>query len=180
MKKLIANIFIFFFVIIFLIGMFLFALFSRYPLSYKTQIKNAATKYNIKSELVASIIKAESGFDQYAKSKKGALGLMQILPSTAKWICQYYNIDFQDENQLFDPQTNILIGCQYLVYLFEKFQNTDTALCAYNAGEGVVKNWLANTQYSEDNITLTKIPFKETENYLQKIHNNLKVYKYYY
>lgn len=180
MKKTVSTIIFALFLIFFLFSLFFVGLFSKYPMLFKSQIKSASTKFHIDSCLIASIINTESGFDSNAKSNKGALGLMQILPSTANWICKKYNIEYQNENTLFDPQKNILIGCQYLQYLMQKFDNTDTALCAYNAGEGTVKNWLLDTNYSDDNTTLKKIPFSETENYLKKIKDNLKIYKFLY
>lgn len=180
MTKTVSTIIFALFLVFFLFSLFFVGLFSKYPILFKSQIKSASTKFQIDSCLIASIINTESGFDSNAKSNKGALGLMQILPSTANWICKKYNIEYQNENTLFDPQKNILIGCQYLQYLMQKFDNTDTALCAYNAGEGTVKNWLLDTNYSDDNTTLKKIPFSETENYLKKIKDNLKIYKFLY
>lgn len=180
MNKTIAKILSILCLVIFFAGLFLFGLFSRYPQKFKEQIKTASAKYNLDSALVASVINTESAFDLNAKSKKGAIGLMQILPSTASWICQYSDIDYQNEQDLFDPQKNILIGCRYLQYLFEKFEDQTCALCAYNAGEGVVKNWLSNKEYSSDFKTLKSIPYAETKNYIKKISNNLKVYKVLY
>lgn len=180
MNKTVSKILSIILLAIFFAGLFLFGLFSRYPTKFKQQIKTASEKYNLDSALVASIINTESSFDANAVSKKGAIGLMQILPSTAQWICQNSDIEFESQQDLFDPQKNILIGCKYLQYLFEKFKDQTSALCAYNAGEGVVKNWLSNKDYSTDTKTLSTIPYPETKNYIQKISNNLKIYKVLY
>ena len=164
-------------ILLFLSLVFLFVL-SRYPLYYKASIKNYCQQYNLQPELIASIINTESSFDQNATSSKGAIGLMQIMPSTAFWICKKNQIELISTQQLYDPDTNIKIGCLYLSYLIDKFENIDNALYAYNAGEGTVKTWLLNKNYSSDGKTLNNIPYPETENYTKKIYNNLKLYKY--
>ena len=147
-----------------------------FPLKYKSYITESATKYNLSASVVASVINAESNFNKNAVSHKGAIGLMQILPSTAEWInSQIYNTDFSKE-LLKNPQINIEMGCFYLNYLSKKFDNLTCVLCAYNAGETVVRQWLNNPEYSTDKQTLTKIPYSETNNYVKKIQNYIKVY----
>ena len=147
-----------------------------YPLSYEESIFNYSMQYDIKSEFIASVINAESGFNKNAVSKKGAIGLMQIMPQTAEWISSKMNINY-DENMLFSEDYNINLGTYYISYLFSKFEDETVVLCAYNAGEGTVKNWLNNMSYSLDGKTLKIIPYKETNVYVQKVLKSVKIYK---
>ena len=116
---------------------------------------------------------------------------MQLLPSTAEWVIQKMrkqNINIPSysaeelfnsqisNGQLFDPNLNIQVGTFYLSYLINKFENIDVALAAYNAGEGNVIKWLSAEEFSSDQKTLKKIPFKETANYVKKVNLNLKIY----
>lgn len=165
-------------VVILALSMGLLYIFTRYPLFYNNYIKQYSKTYSLDASLIASIINVESSYNQNAKSNKGAMGLMQILPSTAHWISQTYpTIDYTNSQQLFEPQTNIQLGCKYLKYLLDKFEHQDIAIIAYNAGEGTVMSWLNDQNYSKDG-TIIKIPYKETENYLKKVKQNIKFYKY--
>lgn len=144
-----------------------------FPLRYKSYIKEYSKAENLNATMVASLIKTESNFNKNAVSKKGAIGLMQILPSTGKWICEtYFDFDFY-ESMLYEPETNIKIGAKYLSYLFTKFDDEVAVLACYNAGEGVVKNWIGENKM----LKKTQIQFEETQKYVQKVQNCKKIYK---
>ena len=144
-----------------------------FPLKYKNIIKTYAKENDISPSFIASVIKTESNFNPAAESKKGAIGLMQIMPSTGKWIYEnYYGEEF-DEKMLYDAEINIKIGVKYLSYLFEKYDDKVTVLACYNAGEGVVKGWIAGGERLEK----TQILFIETEKYVQNVENAEKIYK---
>lgn len=145
-----------------------------YPLKNKQNVFEFADLYGIERALIFAVIKVESGFDTNAQSKAGAIGLMQITPYTAKYIADLQGIEKYD---LKDERTNINFGCFYIKYLMNKFKNTDTAIIAYNAGEGNVSLWLNNSEYSEDRITLKKIPFTESREYIKKIKETFAKYK---
>ena len=150
----------------------------KYPLKFEKEISLAANEFGIEKKLIASIINAESSFNENAVSKKGAVGLMQVLPSTASWV-SLTNFNFEKEvgeSELFSPLTNIRVGTCYIKYLLEKFGNLNVALCAYNAGEGTVLKWLENKEISSNGKTLLTIPFLETRNYVEKVEKNLKIY----
>lgn len=148
-----------------------------HPCKYQTDIVEYSKTYNLDPALVASVINVESGYNKKVVSKKGAVGLMQIKFSTANYMNDLLNHKTQlNENDLFEARTNINYGCMYLKYLIDKFNDNYTALAAYNAGETVVRVWLNDYRYSNDKITLKKIPFLETENYINKIKSNLKFY----
>ena len=150
-----------------------------YPIKYKNLITKYAQEYNLSPTVVASIINVESRFNKDAKSKAGAIGLMQITPNTAIYICQLNHIQFDEKNDLYNPEKNIKIGCMYFRYLLNKFQDFDNSIYAYNAGETTVNNWLKNTKYSQDKKHLKDVPYNETKNYLIKINKNIKIYKNY-
>lgn len=167
-------------IIVFLILGVLLAQNFRYPLKFKEEIVDASQEFGIDKEIVASIINAESGFDEKAVSKKGAIGLMQIMPKTAEWVVSTnssFEKDLFCETSLFEPSNNIKIGTCYFSYLLKKFENLNSALCAYNAGEGTVLAWLKSKEFSTDGKTLFEIPFPETKKYVEKVNENIKIYK---
>jgi soluble lytic murein transglycosylase len=150
---------------------------ARYPVLYKAEILKSSYTNQIQPYVVASLISVESSYRKDVVSKKGAVGLMQLLPSTAKWIALQKGVENFDEEMLFDPQTNIDFGVFYLNYLMAKFKNLNNAICAYNAGEGTVDSWLKLETLSADGKTLDSIPFYETKNHLEKFKKALANYK---
>lgn len=149
----------------------------RLPIKYEAEVKKYAQVYELEEAFVFAIICAESSFDANAESDVGAKGLMQLMPSTAQWLVDKYKLE-ADPDLLFDADTNILLGCQYLSYLNSRFDNDKAlVLAAYNGGEGNVKKWLSNELYSPDGKTLTNIPYKETANYVEKVSTYYDLYK---
>jgi len=147
-----------------------------YPMKYKDEIVILSEKYGVKGALIASIANVESNFNQDAVSNKGAVGIMQLLPSTAQWIAGKSKIEY-DENKLKFVEYNLELGTSYLRFLLETFPDEKVAICAYNAGQGNVWAWLANKEYSADGKSLQTIPFPETRNYLAKVLNSYNYYK---
>ena len=131
-----------------------------YPL-----ISEYAEKYQLDKELVYAVIECESGFDVNAVSRAGACGLMQLMPNTFLWITETE----EGELDIFDPETNIQAGCKYLRYLLGRFDKLETALAAYNAGEGKVGAWLSDAKYSTDGESLDVIPYPETAEYVRRV-----------
>lgn len=146
-----------------------------YPIAYKDEIIHYSKQNNLACELVASLINAESSFKPNAVSSRGAIGLMQLMPTTAKWVAEQNNLEYNQQN-LYDAEYNIKLGTLYLSYLTQKFSDTTVVLCAYNAGEGVTQTWLSSPKYSTDGKTLTDIPYSSTAAYVKKIFNSLKIY----
>lgn len=145
-----------------------------YPQKYKDYIFKYANQNNLSPSFVASVINAESRFNPEAKSDAGAIGLMQLMPETANWLSE----EELTEKELTTPETNIKLGCLYLSKLINQFKNIECALAAYNAGPTKVEEWLRNKEYSSDGKVLTKIPFKETEKYVQKVKSNMNIYNF--
>ncbi len=148
---------------------------AAFPRPYRKTVRESG----LDEALVYSVMKAESGFEEDAKSKAGAVGLMQILPATAEFVCELSGIPFEAE-RLTEGEYNVRLGCAYLHYLLGKFECEETALCAYNAGEGTVSGWLKDPAYSRDGRTLGKIPYEETAEYVKKIGRYWKFYRFFY
>lgn len=144
-----------------------------YPHKYKDIVSNYSNKYDVDASLIHAVIWVESKYDKDAKSRVGALGLMQLMPSTAEWLSS--QIDIKDK-AILDPDYNIHLGVYYLSTLIKRFESTDLGIAAYNAGPSNVSAWLHNPKYSKDN-NLTYIPYKETREYLNKVNSTKKIYQ---
>lgn len=152
-----------------------------YPLAYVDLIHKYSKEYNIDPYLIAAIINVESRYDKNAISSKEARGLMQISPITGNWAAEELSIEGFDLEKLFEPEINIRIGSWYLKVLEEEFDgNLQLILAAYNGGSGNVSKWLENEEYSKNGIVLNKIPFKETEEYIEKVEKNINIYRVLY
>ncbi|MEB3196580.1 MAG: lytic transglycosylase domain-containing protein [Candidatus Sericytochromatia bacterium] len=112
-----------------------------YPFHYRTEVEKQARAFGIDPLFVAAVIRQESGFRADARSRVGAVGLMQLMPQTARWAAGQMGIKGYRDDQLERPATNIRIGCWYLNYLFQRFQDPAKVLAAYNGGEGNVTFW---------------------------------------
>lgn len=149
-----------------------------YPLYFKETIMKYSEEYKLPSPLVAAVIKTESNFNVFAVSGKNAKGLMQITPSTGKWIAEKLELKSYNDDMLFDPEVNIRFGCWYIRYLSGIYDNNMTlAFAAYNGGRGNVDKWLENERISRDGTNLEQIPFKETKNFVIRVDNNYKMYE---
>ena len=150
-----------------------------YKKEYSEYVEKYAESYNIDKNLVYAVIKAESNFNSNAKSSKDAIGLMQLVESTAKDICKKVDINLTDDElkeKLLDPDININLGTKYLSVLMEKYQNVEVAVTAYNAGIGTVDNWIEKGIIKADGSDVENIPYKETNNYVRKILRDYKIY----
>ena len=150
-----------------------------YKKEYTEYVEKYAESYNVDPNLVYAVIKAESNFNSNAKSSKDAIGLMQLVESTAKDICKKVDINLTDDElkeKLLDPDININLGTKYLSVLMEKYQNVEVAVTAYNAGIGTVDNWIEKGIIKADGSDVENIPYKETNNYVRKILRDYKIY----
>ena len=151
------------------------------PDEYVVYVEKYSAEFGVPTDLVWSVIKTESGFDSSAVSSKGAVGLMQMMPATFEWLTDDILREYLGIGMLYDPETNIKYGTYYLSRLYNRFGDWDTALAAYNGGEGNVSEWLKDKKYSDDGIKLKtdKIPdeYSETKNYVKKVNKALEKYK---
>lgn len=144
-----------------------------YPEEYHSIVIKYSNEYSVPNELVFAVIKVESNFKPDVISSAGATGLMQILPSTYKWLTTKLNEPYLEE-KLFDPETNIKYGTYYLQYLYSRFGTWEKAIIAYNWGEGNFSEFLAEEGYTEGDYD--SIPVEETRNYIKKVMHHWKKY----
>ena len=167
--------------IISFIGMvFLSAVLLIYPLRFRQEILSASARFDIDPAVVASIIRAESGFKENSVSRMGAIGLMQLMPATAQWQAEKLGLEVS-EDDFFDPAMNILVGTAYLRYLLDRFGDLRTVLIAYNAGEGKAAKWLKAESLSTERDgkrILTSSPYPETNAYVEKVLNSIRWYSW--
>lgn len=142
----------------------------RFPLAYKDIIDDYSSRSEIDSALTYAIIRRESIFIADARSSKGALGLMQILPGTARATARAIKTRYRGKRQLIKTRPNILLGTQYLKHLLGKHQQqTVLATAAYNAGPRNVKKWLPDNEPMDAIRWIESIPFKETREYVTNV-----------
>ncbi len=147
-----------------------------YPVDYFEIISAEAESMDIDPYLVAAVIKAESNFVEDAESKAGALGLMQLMPSTAEWLAAKGGYAYE-QDRLCEPEYNIKLGCQYLRFLLDYWQwDVCKALASYNAGQTNVARWLRDGVWDGTGENLADIPFNETQKYVDKV---LRIYQEY-
>ncbi|MGQ9424641.1 transglycosylase SLT domain-containing protein [Gilvimarinus sp. F26214L] len=151
----------------------------RFPLAYEKEVASASASTNIEPHLLYAIARQESAFAADARSPAGAMGLMQLLPSTAKRTAREQGMRY-DYWDLIDPNQNIQLGSRYLHGLLTRFNgNPILAAAAYNAGPYRVQQWLENgdRQLPYD-IWIETIPYKETRNYVQNVLAYSVIYGY--
>lgn len=152
----------------------------RFPIVYKDHIAKAAQQTSVNPLLIYAVARQESAFTPDAKSTAGAVGLMQLLPSTAKQTAQKNGLSFTPQD-LIKPEKNIALGSRYLDHLLGVFDgNRILAAAAYNAGPSRVRKWLnkeKNAQLPYD-VWIETIPFKETRGYVQNVLSFSVIYAY--
>ena len=152
-----------------------------YPIKYGEQVQKYSKQYNLNPYLVASVIKVESNFEKDAVSTKDARGLMQLTPSTAKWVAEKLDIENFNIDMLYITDINIEMGCWYLNDLRKEFgSDMKVVLAAYNGGRGNVNKWLNSNENSKDGVSLHYIPFKETDQYVKRVEVYYNLYKLLY
>ena len=147
-----------------------------YIIKYSEYVEKYSKEYVVDKYLIYACIKAESNFNEKAESKKGAKGLMQLMDSTGQEIAKGLNMKI-DNDDLFEPEINIKLGTKYVSRMLQKYENTELALAAYNAGSGNVDSWINSGKIKADGSDAENIPFKETNNYVRKILKDYRIYK---
>ncbi len=176
MKKTLKIIFQVYLIVCLLIIVFVF-FYVRKAIKFYPIIEYYSTEFNVDPLLVTSIMKVESDFNPNAKSKKGAIGLMQLMPQTAKEVAiKHLNLENYNEKELYNPDLNIALGVYYVKILSDMFNNnTNLVLASYNAGLGNVQIWKMKNPIIE--YDPEEMPFKETKNYVSKINRFYKCLK---
>ncbi|UFP92809.1 transglycosylase SLT domain-containing protein [Gloeobacter morelensis] len=142
---------------------------QAYPLFYAPGLRQWSQQRKLNPLLVASLIRQESRFEPAVRSRSGAMGLMQIMPATARFIAEREPGAFE----LTNPVDNLRLGTWYLRYTHERFGgSTMLALASYNAGPGNVSKWLKRNPVTNEEDFIEQIPFKETRFYVVNIYEN--------
>jgi len=150
-----------------------------FPVNYSQQISAAEQDHGVDWALIAAVIQVESGFSPQVVSKKGAVGLMQIMPETAQWVGARLG-EQVDREDLLDPEVNIHLGTYYLRYLLDRFASEELALAAYNGGPANVARWLEEGIWDGSYENSHRIPFAETRSYVRKVLMMRRLYRYIY
>lgn len=142
-----------------------------YPIYYKNEIRTHSLTYEMDPFLVAAIIRVETNYKTGRESKKGAIGLMQLMPDTAKWALEKAKLpDVSLDRLKEEPSANIELGTWYLSSLSRKFEGNRTAIiAAYNAGPSKVQRWLDEGDWDGSEAAVKDIPFGETRHYVQRV-----------
>ena len=140
----------------------------RYPLRHDVIVQGHARNYRLDPALLAAVIYQESKFRSDARSSSGAIGLMQLLPETAKGIALRTGGSRFRVEDLYDPEINVRYGAWYLRHLLDKYGDERTALAAYNAGQRNVDEWRARGR---------GIAFAETREYVERVAELKAVYR---
>lgn len=143
-----------------------------YPKAYEAEVEEAARRFGVDRLLVWAVMRQESAFDAGAVSSAGAMGLMQLMPATAKGEAEKNDIGGAD---FWFPKTNILLGTAHLARHLKTFGSVEKALAAYNAGGGSVAKWNGKPENLEEWVE--GIPYPETNDYVRKVMGNYAVYK---
>ena len=146
-----------------------------YQENYYDLVMKYSSKYRVPPELVFAVINVESNYDKNAVSSAGAIGLMQIMPSTYEWIASIFG-DSANVSRLYIPKVNVEYGTYYLRYLYDIFDcSWEKALIAYNWGMGNFMRFIEEHGYIEGDFG--SIPISETRNYVRKVLYHWEKYK---
>jgi soluble lytic murein transglycosylase len=149
-----------------------------YPLKYAGAIRAGAKRYDLDPALVAAVVYAESKFDEHARSSQGAVGLMQILPETADQIANESGGVTFTTADLEVPRINVRYGSYYLRQALDAFDGDKVAaIASYNAGMGVVGEWVAQAHADGHDLRVKDIPYPETRAYVEKVLEARRVYR---
>ena len=141
----------------------------RFPLEHQDLIDDAAQKRQLSNSWVFAVVRQESAFSRDARSPAGALGLMQLMPGTARFIARKIQHPKPKSEDLFEPRTNIALGTAYLARVLNQLDGHEVlATAAYNAGPARVTKWRPEQSQPAD-IWIETIPFSETRRYVQRV-----------
>jgi soluble lytic murein transglycosylase len=142
----------------------------RFPMAHREPLTLEAKKRGIHSSWMFAITRQESAFMADAKSPVGAMGLMQLMPGTAKETARRFGIPLSSPQLAYRPEVNIQLGAAYLSQIYGQFKgNRVLASAAYNAGPGRVRQWLKGADHLAYDVWIENIPFDETRQYVQNV-----------
>jgi soluble lytic murein transglycosylase len=139
-----------------------------YPLGWRTELNDAATRAALDPYFVAAVVREESSFDPQARSRVGARGLMQLMPDTARQLAKGRGLPAGDD-MLADPGANLALGSAYLAGLMKEFGEPRLAVAAYNAGPARVREWWKARVTDDVEVWVELIPFDETRFFVRRV-----------
>jgi soluble lytic murein transglycosylase len=142
----------------------------RFPMPYKQQVLHNAEARKLDPALIYGVMRRESLFDPLARSSVGALGLMQLMPSTARQVARSLGMKKPRQADILSVENNIRFGTQYLRTVMNRFDNNVAlAAAAYNAGPSNVQRWLPRDDTMSADLWVETVPYTETRNYVQAV-----------
>jgi soluble lytic murein transglycosylase len=142
----------------------------RFPMPYKQQVLAQAQARELDPSLIYGVMRRESLFDPLARSSVGALGLMQLMPSTARNVARSLGMKRPRRADILSVDNNIRLGTTYLRSVMNRFDNNVAlAAAAYNAGPSNVRKWLPRDDVMSAELWVETVPFTETRNYVQAV-----------
>jgi len=149
-----------------------------YPAPYRQAILSAAKARKLDPRFILALIRQESVFKPLAKSPAGARGLLQLTMDAAQKYGPGAGLNALRENQLYQPDTSITLGAEYLEHLTKMFpQMLEPVAASYNGGEDNVARWLERSKRNDPGVFTAEVGFEETKGYVQKVMSNYRVYK---
>jgi soluble lytic murein transglycosylase len=149
-----------------------------FPRPYWTTLKEDAQANGLDPYLVAALIRQESEFNAGAVSRANAIGLMQLLPGTAKGLARRDGVRHFNANELLDPEINLKLGTTDLRQAIGKYDGqVEYALASYNAGDSPIRQWIATNDYKDVPEWVESIPYSETREYVESILRNREMYR---
>jgi soluble lytic murein transglycosylase len=151
----------------------------RFPIVYRDEVDRAATSGGPDSAWLYAVVRQESAFVSDARSRKGALGLMQIMPATGRHIARRLGTKLPSRRTLLEPVTSVRYGAAYLGDLAARFDgHRALASAAYNAGPSRVRSWLPREDVVEADVWIENVPFAETRRYVQRVLAYTAIYEH--
>ncbi len=149
-----------------------------YPLPYPAQVLDGAARNDVPPNLLYAMIREESRFESDVVSRAGAVGLMQLMPETAKRVARQIDLDL-DDDALGDPAVNVTLGAWYAADLLREGRGSVSwMLAAYNAGPGAADRWVRKGAHGQDAIDdVDSIDYRETRGYVKSVVESANVYR---
>jgi len=151
---------------------------DTYPAPYRRAILSAAKARKLDPRFILALIRQESVFKPLAKSPAGARGLLQLTMDAAQKYGPGAGLNALRENQLYQPETSITVGAEYLEHLSKLFPGMlEPVAASYNGGEDNVARWLERSKRTDPGVFTAEVGFEETKGYVQKVMSNYRVYR---
>ncbi len=151
---------------------------SLSPLTHKQVLYRLAGDAKVDPLMLAAIVRAESGFDFTARSSRGALGLMQLMPATARQVARELKFNYQDSDDLYTQDVNLTLGAAYFARQLRTFNgNLVLALAAYNAGPAKVRSWRLDPWGRDQDSLIADIPLPTTRAYVRRVLSYYRFFK---